>query len=218
MIGAIGGVVLALSIAAQSRPDAPTPNCDRKPYTVEFGGNPANAATIYGCVGPDGVLTWWPDDQRFSVKPTDDNRFRANLWLPVKINDRFVNLWGWRDRVGVGGWRLADQRSKLATPDSGSPGTGFVFGVDTSRLKPGQVVASDPGERIKVEAIMDSSAPGGPNCPQPKEPARVPSPTVPSAMRPDWMLIGLVAIGAIVAFGIVCLAILGLAIARWRRS
>lgn len=227
MLGVAAGAVLAAALATQGPPDAPAPDCVKETRRVEFGGNPANAAPIVGCLGADGALTWWPEDQRFSIRPSDDATHRADRWIPVKVNDRFVNLWGWADRLGAKGWRVSDQRTKVAakrtpdpvpTPAPDEPESGALFGVVASELRAGQVLASDPSERSKVEAIMESGAVDGPNCPQPSQPARVPTPPLPSALRFDWILIAAVAAATLAVAAVAALAVVAALVARWRRG
>lgn len=162
MIGVLFGAVVAASLAAQgggaSGSPSAAPSCREGTFRIEFGGSPENWAELKGCRSPDGVVTWWPDEQRYSLRPYDGVVYKdaADRWLRVEINGRAVSLWGWRSVDGRPHWRVGDQKTAVA--DDG--GAGVVTKPKPSAatgeavaLIPTGPVNSPPGTGAVVEPL-----------------------------------------------------------------
>lgn len=126
MIGLACGVLLCFQPVPSAQDPSPAPVAKDREYHIEFNGNADNWTAISGIMGGDAVVTWWPEEQAYSIPPTI---YRdgvgvgppptANRWVTVKVNGRNVNMWGFMGKDGRPAWRIEDQRTHV-TPASAS--------------------------------------------------------------------------------------------------
>lgn len=171
------GLICGLMLGYQPAP-APEPGCGE--HRIEFNGNPDNWAAVKGCVDASGVVTWQPEDQEFSPRPSDGRRSTptADRWIAVGVNGRPVSMWGWHTPTGKG-WKVSDQRTSVLPTGSmpvksgvvlpsgfeprKDPKTGaLLMGVDPAGLRKDneRIRASDPATKAEAEDLRQFYAMG----------------------------------------------------------
>lgn len=253
MVGVLIGAVVAASLAAQggggTPPDAPSPapSCRKGTFRVEFNGNPENWAELKGCADSSGVVTWWPDEQRYSIRPYEGVVYKgtpADRWIGCDVNDRPVSMWGWKSADGRLHWRIADQKTAVLGRDgagAAAPPTGALApsgdpaiiaslpkgGVVASKLQGPAVIASDPAEKAKVQTLMETKGGGGsstsgstpPSADCEPKPEKIPIPPLSRGVGLDWRLAAKVAAAASAVFaGFVFLVAAVIVVARNRKQ
>lgn len=208
MGGAMFGAVLAATLAAQSPATPPGPTR----FDIEFNGNPANWAPILGELD-GGDVVWQPLGQRFDPAPLDGRAAsKADRWVVVKVNGRPVSMWGWTGPDGRGRWLVSDQRTHVLRLSDLPPGLADSSGVVASKLKGGQILATDAREKAKVQTLMEQ----GPNCPSPE---RIPTPPLNRGFEVDRRVVLIVAVAAAgVVAGLALVAASCVVFIRGRRS